>query len=128
MSSPPSETLTGPASPGRSVCAPESVAPYGNADRVRQALRTSRRGVARQPRYAVEIGIIAGQFGQAVGVHEGNREGIVRKQTDLPAHGCSSNHRSSVNRNDMDPRPNDACDGRLTVRERLHDVGLCLSR
>jgi hypothetical protein len=38
----------------------------------------SDRGVARDPRDAVEVRVAAGDFGQAVGLHERDRDGIIR--------------------------------------------------
>lgn len=40
----------------------------------------SRRRVARQPRHAVKIGVIARQTRQAVRLHDGHDYGVVRQQ------------------------------------------------
>src|SRR6266851_2420748 len=45
----------------------------------------SSRRVARQPRHAVEIGVVTGEVGQAVRLHHCNNQGIVTEQASLLA-------------------------------------------
>ena len=61
---PPSNPFTGPASPWRSVC----------------ARGRSNRGVVGDARHAVEVGVVAGEIRDAVGLHDGNQKGVVAEK------------------------------------------------
>src|ERR1700716_1997892 len=41
--------------------------------------------VARDARYAVEVDVVAGEPGQALGLHQGHHQGVVAQQAGLPA-------------------------------------------
>jgi serine/threonine protein kinase/Flp pilus assembly protein TadD len=82
----------------------------------------SRRRVARDPRQAVEVGVVAGQLGQAMRLHQGHHQGVIGQQACLPADGRGGYNQGGVNGKDMDERAADACNRGLAVRKGLDDV------
>ena len=62
------------------------------------------RFIPRQPGYPVEVGIVAGEVGQTMGLHDRDDQGITHEQLMLPAHeGCRLDQGRS-DWNGLDPR------------------------
>src|SRR5260370_349605 len=59
-------------------------------------------GVARQAGDAVEVGVVTGQLGQTIGLHDRHDQGVVTEQSGLLAYGCRSGDHISGNHQNLD--------------------------
>jgi hypothetical protein len=90
------------------------------------AFAHSNRGVAHQPRHAVEIGVGTGQIGQPMSLHNCDEESVVCQQTRLLAdQGACVNQRGRDGKN-LDSELRYLLDRLAELRKLLHLVGLLL--
>lgn len=96
-------------------------------DTVRGEEGTSGRRVARDARHAVKVGVFAGEGGEAMKLHEGNNQSIIRQQFILLAEDRSRLHQGLGERQDLNKQMGQVCD-RLAKDSELGDLGMVLAQ
>ena len=86
----------------------------------------SDRRIPGQPWHAVKVGVVAGQFGQAVGLHDGHDQGVVRQQSVLLAKDHCGTQQGRWDRQDLERRLEDRFHRPAELRQGLEDARLLL--
>jgi tetratricopeptide (TPR) repeat protein len=79
--------------------------------------------IPRQSGHAVEVAVVAGQVGDAVSLHHGDRQRVVAEKSELLADLCRSGQPLRLNGQNANPRSEHIFDGRSKACQLLQRVG-----
>jgi hypothetical protein len=84
---------------------------HGADSRVLDVANESSRTIARDSGHAVEVAVVTGNFGQAVGLKDGYGQSIIGEQAVLLAGRYGGKHLGDCKRQDLNPAVSDAANG-----------------